>query len=54
MRGAQTPGEFVVFPVRVARRGVAASRVVSLDSEELSGARRNSETRRAASTRRRA
>ena len=31
----QTPGEFVVFPVRVARRGVAASRVVSLDGEEL-------------------
>ena len=31
----QTPGEFVVFPVRVARRGVAASRVVSLEADEL-------------------
>ena len=31
----QVPGEFVVFPVRVRKRGVAASRVVSLEADEL-------------------
>lgn len=31
----QVPGEFVVFPVRVRKRGVAASRVVSLDGDVL-------------------
>lgn len=31
----QTPGAFVVFPVRVVRRGVAASRVVALNGDEL-------------------
>ena len=31
----QVPGEFVVFPVRVYKRGVKASRIVSLEADEL-------------------
>lgn len=31
----QVPGEFVVFPVRVVRRGVAASRVASVEADEV-------------------